>query len=60
MLGYMYQGKRSAQAACGRRRETGLAGIRAKNSKKWDNLLLVKNFFADSCRPSISAACTAE
>lgn len=40
--------------------ESGLAGIRAENSQKWDNLLLVKNFFADSCRPSIPAACTAE
>ncbi|CAE6755037.1 hypothetical protein CFBP1159_17760 [Xanthomonas arboricola pv. corylina] len=29
----------------------GSAGIRAKNSQKWDNLLLVKNFFTDSCRP---------
>ncbi|PPT94329.1 hypothetical protein XarbCFBP7408_20075 [Xanthomonas arboricola pv. guizotiae] len=28
------------------------AGIRVKNSQKWDNLLLVKNFFTDSCRPS--------
>ncbi|QTK49885.1 hypothetical protein, partial [Xanthomonas euvesicatoria] len=38
----------------------GSAGIRAKNSQKLDNLLLVKNFFTDSCRPSIPAACTPE
>ncbi|MBB4872299.1 hypothetical protein [Xanthomonas euvesicatoria] len=31
-----------------------------KNSQKWDNLLLLKNFFTDSCRPSITAAFTPE
>ncbi len=24
-----------------------------KKSQEWDNLLLVKNFFGDSCRPSM-------